>query len=130
MAQSGHAEAFGRMSAFGGKADIDSGIASCPLLTQSGYYLHRNSAPQRAPDRPALMRYTATHPWLGPKVHFDRLNRREFITLLGGAAAWPLAARAQRQALPVVGHLDLLPGPEGRPHLFAAIRKGLNETGY
>src|SRR5262249_2287446 len=58
------------------------------------------------------------------------IGRREFITLLGGAAAWPLAARAQRQALPVVGHLDLLPGPEGRPHLFAAIRKGLNETGY
>ena len=57
------------------------------------------------------------------------MRRREFITLLGSAvAAWPLVARAQ--PLPIVGHLDLLPDPEGRPHLFAAIRKGLNETGY
>ena len=59
------------------------------------------------------------------------MRRRQFISLLGGAAAaCPLSVWAQRQALPVVGHLDLLPNPEGRPHLFAAIRKGLNETGY
>jgi putative ABC transport system substrate-binding protein len=62
-------------------------------------------------------------------MQFNRLRRREFITLLGGSAVWPIAARAQQSARPVVGFLN--PGSRADFGQHAeAFLKGLKESGF
>jgi putative tryptophan/tyrosine transport system substrate-binding protein len=62
-------------------------------------------------------------------MQFDRLKRREFITLLGGAPVWPLAAGAQQRAMPVIGLLSGV-SLESYADRIASFRQGLKDAGF
>src|SRR5262245_45639874 len=57
------------------------------------------------------------------------MRRREFMTVLSGAAAWPIAARAQQPAVPVIGFMSGR-SPADSAHLLAAFRQGLSDLGF
>src|SRR5262245_55099431 len=78
------------------------------------------------PSSPVLVRVD-TMPVL--RLGEEAMRRREFISLLGGAAAWPFGAQAQQQATPVIGFLRPT-GAADAGHLVAAVRQGLRESGY
>jgi putative tryptophan/tyrosine transport system substrate-binding protein len=74
-------------------------------------------------------RATERGPWIPACAGMNGINRRQFIFLLGGANAWPLAARAQQAAMPMIGYLSPT-SPDAIPDRVRAFYQGLKDSGY
>src|SRR5262245_45995164 len=113
-----HLSAFGAKRTSGERQER----ADPTLMTHSGHRRGCNPAVQQSPavSSCAIFRSEAREPL--------PVKRREFITLVGGAAAWPLAARAQQPAMPVIGVLDAR-SPGTSENLQHALTQARQESG-
>ena len=111
------------MSAFGGKADIGLVHCICPLMTQSGHRLASPQSLQCASFEPSIR---CPGPFILRATCGGASSSR---FLVARRTTWPLTARAQQPALPVVGFVRD-GSADASVRQVAAFRKGLNETGY